>query len=439
MPADRRERWVKALTLGYEGISANELKTIHNIPTHHAMGLYCAGKALDRPEWCEQASDFMQKVVAEQDPGGFWSENLGPVVGYNLVYTDALGVYCAMSGDERVVPALERAAEFHANFTYPNGTRVETVDERQVYDDQTFVPNSGFTFSGVGRAFLKQLWQQRKAAGGSVAPDLAASLFQYGREGEIKPPQSAGGRGMFVLGNNDAMTRRNAPWFTCLSAYHAPVPTSRWIQDRQNLISLYHDDVGLIIGGGNTKLQPLWSTFTVGDVSLLTHTPGDEDPKFLPPPGISHVPSEAKLDPDATALHLTYGDVQVHATVELDDQQATLVYALDSETSQPVAGHAILMPRMKRPWSTASDKHGTLSDEPIELKAGDAGAWLQLDRVRIALPENASIHWPVLPHNQYRKDGHAEPAEGRLVIALPLDNAHRRAEIKVSVMPEAAP
>ena len=34
--------------------------------------------------------------------------------------------------------------------------------------------------------------------------------------------------------------------------------------------------IGVFLGGGNTKLQPLWSTFTVGDVSLLKHKPGDE-------------------------------------------------------------------------------------------------------------------------------------------------------------------
>ncbi len=59
MPPDRREHWTKALTLGYTSIIQQALNRIHNIPTHHAMGLYVAGKALDRPEWCEHASDFM--------------------------------------------------------------------------------------------------------------------------------------------------------------------------------------------------------------------------------------------------------------------------------------------------------------------------------------------------------------------------------------------
>ncbi|MGB9619201.1 MAG: hypothetical protein ACPL7K_02175, partial [Armatimonadota bacterium] len=130
MPPEDRDRWEKALTLGYSNIAAKDLKRVHNIPCHHAMGLYCAGKALGKPEWCEQAKQFVSRVVAEQDVGGFWSEHHGPVVRYNLVYIDALGHYYAMSGDESVLPALERSALFHSMFTYPDGALVETVDER---------------------------------------------------------------------------------------------------------------------------------------------------------------------------------------------------------------------------------------------------------------------------------------------------------------------
>ena len=39
--------------------------------------------------------------------------------------------------------------------------------------------------------------------------------------------------------------------------------------------------------------------------------------------------------------------------------------------------------------------------------------------MRIYLPKQASIQWPVVPHNPYTKDGHAEPKEGRIVITLP--------------------
>lgn len=437
MPSDRREKWKKALTLGFQGISKNELNHMHNIPAHQARGLYCAGLALERPEWCAQAKAFMKKVCEAQDPAGFWSENLGPVVGYGFVYTDSLGVYYAMSKDETVLPALERAAKYHASFTYPDGTTVETIDERMGYSDAIVMPNVGFSFTPVGRGYSQSQWNRKQAANSAFAADGAASHYLYGEEGEAIPPPGRQDEAMFVLGENDAMTRRAKPWFACLSAYHAPVPTNRWFLDRQNFLSIYHDEVGVILGGGNTKLQPLWSTFTVGDVSLLKHTPGEENPKFTPPPGILHVPSSATLDPDTTTLRLDYGDVNTHVRAQLLPDTGTLLYGIDSKTSERIEAHVPLLPRMGKAWTTASGKSGTLSDEAIKLNAGEAGAWIQLDRLRVTLPADAEINWPILPHAQYRKDGSAEPKEGRFVITLPLSNDAPTREITLQIVPES--
>src|SRR4051812_15715755 len=126
MPQERRERWKKALELGYAGIEKHELSHVQNIPAHHAMGLFIAGKVLNHPEWCVKASEFLVRVAKAQDPAGFWSEHVGPVVHYDFVYTDALGTYYGISHDKSVLGALERAARFHANFTYPDGSNIET-------------------------------------------------------------------------------------------------------------------------------------------------------------------------------------------------------------------------------------------------------------------------------------------------------------------------
>src|SRR5205085_1621956 len=90
MPAERRQLWEKALTLGYSGIARSALTRVQNIPAHHALGLYIAGQTLNHPEWCAKASEFLLRVAAAQDPNGFWTEHSGPVVTYNFVYVDAL-------------------------------------------------------------------------------------------------------------------------------------------------------------------------------------------------------------------------------------------------------------------------------------------------------------------------------------------------------------
>jgi hypothetical protein len=103
MPPERREKWVKALRLGFAGIVRGQLGHVHNIPSHLAMALYFAGGCLDEPAWMKQAGAFMHKVVAAQHPDGYWSEHSGPVINYDFVYVDAVGTYYAASGDDAVL------------------------------------------------------------------------------------------------------------------------------------------------------------------------------------------------------------------------------------------------------------------------------------------------------------------------------------------------
>ena len=417
MPADRRAKWDKALLLGFTGIEHEAIKEIQNIPAHDAMALYLAGKVFNKPVWSTTATSFLHKVAAAQFPGGYWTENVGPVVGYNFVYVDALGTYYGFSHDPEILPCLAKAAEFHANFTYPDGTAIETIDERQVYHEGVSGQGLGFSFTPVGRGYLKRQLELLKKSPGA---EVLASLLLYGDEGEAQDPPALGDR-HYVSPDNLSVVHGENGWCVCLSAYHAPVPTSRWIQDRQNLVSLFHPATGLIVGGGNTKLQPGWSTFTVGDTKLLFHKKGDEDPQFIPPAGLRHTPTDGSLTSGALGLNLSYDANRTSVKVELPTSNtARLTYSLDSAPTATVEAHVPLLPHMGVAWKTASGKSGVLTTDSIHMTAEQAGAWFQHSNWRVSLPAGSKLDWPILPHNQYRKDGRAESAEGKIVITLPL-------------------
>ena len=437
MAPERRKAWAEALTLGYTGISGHALGHVHNIPTHHAMGLYAAGKALGRPEWCEQSADFMMKAIGEQSEGGYWSEGGGPVVLYNFVYVEAIGTYYAMSGDERVLPALERAAAYHRHFTYPGGQSVETIDQRNPYHDTVREGNVGFTICPAGRAFLHNQWQ--RLGEWKLSADLIAALLLHGHEGPMEEAPADGEGHRFVLtedGADRAMTLRNSPWFACLSAYACPVLQNRWIQDRQSFISLWHDRVGLILGGGNTKLQPAWSTFTVGDTGLLQHTQGDIAPDFEPKGELTHIPSAVTLvrEPQP-GLDLAYGPETCRVRLAFDGgRTATCRLEATCQSGLPVVAHLTLIPHLGEPLETGGGATCVLGEAPIEWSAEQVGGWVTHAGCRLTLPECASLHWPALPHNPYRKDGHAEVAEGRLEVRIPFDAEHGAHEVGVEVV-----
>ncbi len=422
MPDARRAHWEQALTLIFDSIAEHELGHVHNIPAHHAMGLYVAGQALDRPDWRERAGAFLRRVADSQREGGYWSEGSGPVVTYNFVYTDALGTYYALSGDKAVLPSLQAAPLFHRHFTYPNGHMVETIDERNPYHEGVHVGNVGFTFSAEGRAWLQQQWGVKGFD--SLSADLLTSLLLYGAEGPAAPEEAQ--EPLFVLeedGKARAATLREAPWFLVLSAYHSPVPESRWLQDRQSLVSIYHDRPGLVAGGGNTKLQPAWSTFTVGDMSLLRHEPGDASPDFLPAGELYHVPSEAVLVTEGGfGLDLRYGPEQCRLRLDMANSQ-TLRYTVSSTANSglPVYAHITLLPDLEAALATAAGKTVQLGEAEWSLLPGDIGGSVIWRGCRWEVPDAASLHWPARRHNPYKKAGESTLGDARVEIRVPLD------------------
>jgi hypothetical protein len=299
---------------------------------------------------------------------------------------------------------------------------VETVDERNPYHTGIEYANVGFSFTPEGRGYLRRQYELNHW---SVSADEAASHLLYGETGTTTAIRD---EAMTVVGNNEALVLRKKPWFICLSAFVCEPPNNRWQQDRQNFVNIFHDRTGLIVGGGNTKLQPFWSNFTVGDTSLLQHKPGDENPKFKPKGNLLYTPSAARLraDKNAPGLDLTYGKEQCRITARpLDDKRLTLV----CEASPLVEGHITFLPHLKAELKTAAGKTAKLSESPIEWTAGDIGAWFTYAGVRVSVPPGARLLWPKKPHNPYRKDGRSTLEEARLVLCLPFSANATKHEI----------
>lgn len=435
MPPERRAKWERAMLISCKRLEG-VMRTgrVHNKTAYHAATMYCAGICFQREDWKQAARDFMAKVVAEQSPGGWWSEHSGPVVGYNPVYVEALGIYYALSHDKTVLEALRRGAVYHATLTYPNGSSVETVDERNPFHEGVDRGNVGFSFTSEGRGYL--LRQSTFPGKWSVSTDNAAAHLLYGETGAITPVASDREENLTVLGNNEALVHRHRPWFICISAFTCEQSPSRWIQDRQNFVSIYHDRAGLIIGGGNTKLQPFWSNFTIGETSQLMHKPGDEKPGFKPKGDLVHMPVKAALRADKTApgIDLNYGREQCRITARpLDDHRIALICESTSDSGQPVEGHVVFLPHLEADLKSAAGKTTKLGRTRFSWTTSELGGWFECAGVRVNIPPGASLRWPELQHNPYKKDGSSTLENARLVLCVPFSKNVLRQEIIMEV------
>ena len=427
-----RTRQGDALLKGYDGIARTAMERVHNIPTHHAMGLYCAGEVFEREDWKQQSRDFMAKMIAEQSPQGWWAEHKGPVVAYNFVYAEALGVYYAMSGDASGLEALRRAAQYHSACVYPDGSLLETVDGRNPYHEGVRLGNVGFSHTAEGRGFLAQQHAIYLAEGQTFDADYAAQMLLYGADGDAIATAASQDQHVTRL-DEDALMKRDRPWFVALSGFTTEIPQNRWGQDRQNFVSIYHDAVGLIVGGGNTKLQPLWSTFTVGDVALLSHKKGEEEPDFSARDGLIHVPDCAKVhDDDARpTLTLRYGEEDCRVTVKPEgENELTLVLVASGETDDVVEAHVTLIPHLGQEMRSEVGGVDALGEEDVSW---DAPEWLAHAGWRLTVPDGGRVVWPVLPHNPYRKDGAAFVDEARIVVVVPFSKDVKRQELKLTI------
>jgi hypothetical protein len=425
LPKASRAKWEKGLLLGFNGIRKNELSRVHNIPCHHAMALYIAGVAFKNEEWKKAAWDFQQKVMAEQFPEGYWSENYGPVVSYNMVYLDALGAYYFFSKDPKVPEILERSVKFHSAILWSDGSSAACIDERVIYHKGINIGNVGFTYSPEGRGFiLGQLGKRAEGGTEFVDGDYAASLLLYGGTGPVAPLPSAQPQSVSVIGKNDAVIVRDEPWEWAFSSYTTKPIQNRWIQDRQNYVDIFNANLGLIAGGGNSKLQPYWSTFTVGDPGFLRHREGEEDPNFLPKIDLLWTADKAAIvqSGNPTKMTLNYGDIECTVTVEVMPGERVAIVSYQAPEGKNVEAHLPLL-KIADSIKTAKGGEFILSDKELVLDSKNIGDHFDFGRLRVVIPQGVSIRWPAKQHNPYTKDGHSELSDAKLVVVMAFEKA----------------
>jgi hypothetical protein len=198
------------------------------------------------------------------------------------------------------------------------------------------------------------------------------------------------------------LIRRQDGWFTCLSGFVVPAVESRWGLDRQAFCSVWHDQTGLIIGGGNAKSQPAFSNFVFKQ--------NDET---------VYLPDSARLQSDGTrdTVALNYGGRRGSITVEAQGKTRLLVQ-LEASDQEKVAGQLMFRIAPGDTLSTGAGAEYRIDERPLTLTADEAGGSIAQGKWRLHLPPGSTFQWPVAPFNPYAADGAAPIEEAAAIVAL---------------------
>ncbi len=184
--------------------------------------------------------------------------------------------------------------------------------------------------------------------------------------------------------------RKTGPWQVCMSG----ITNTQWINnnfflDRQGSISIFHEKLGLIVTGANSKRQAQLATFSEKLMGQIAHMP---------------ISSRLQMSDGRDRLSLAYntffGDLYIPRPTETalsfsfvisgagrpaDESQLTLQLCLKSgETLETGAGKKIV-----------------LSSERVDLQPSDLGGWIGHHGWKLKIDPAARLVWPVYPFNPY--------------------------------------
>ena len=170
---ERRQRWKKVLLeelallepklvkrLDYPWYNAPFIITSPNHYAIYASALLVGGHVFNKPDWVKMSTQVLHRFcVQEQAADGYWGEHsqAGPTTGYDYLTLTQIAVYWEFSKDPEALKALRRSTDFHKYFTYPDGTPVETINDRNRHWGVSMWGNFGFSHFPDGRRYAEFL------------------------------------------------------------------------------------------------------------------------------------------------------------------------------------------------------------------------------------------------------------------------------------------
>lgn len=445
----RRERWRSEIERQVRPLAAATAERVdfprYQSPfigtssNHYALWastLHLAGRVFKKRDWEHLGARVLHRFAAEeQTPDGYWGEHsdAGPTPGYDFLTLTGVALYWEHSRDPAALEALRRSTDFHQQYTFPDGTPVDVINDRNRYWGVSAWGHFGFSHFPDGRRYAAFLTE--RLAGGRIALEDLGRLAQnalYFHEGPSAPiPQDREeyAHRMRV----PACIRKRGPWVVCLSGLiSTQAVTNQFYLDRQGHLSIFHETPGLIISGANSKRQPELATFCEKIGGERFHLPES-----------SHLRMSDSEDRLALAYRRFFSELRVHVDPEGALQ---LLFVISGKGSAPEEACLTLQLCLKsgEVLETARGGRSLLGAERLDFGPAELGPWIRHRGWRLRLDAACRLIWPVFPFNPYTNapETALERAVGALRVPLvlhPQPGRHLRpGEMRIALTLEAS-
>jgi hypothetical protein len=265
------------------------------------------------------------------------------------------------------------------------------------------------------RASARRLAVARRVGGQALAFLAETARYLHRHEQPDETPASLPtvwrGRGI------TAGWRRKGPWQAVLSGICPRQRSGRFLTDMAHLVGLYHNRLGLVAGGGSSKDDPQWATFTV--------SPADGGAPLWQPEA-----AELRMEQGEDSLLLRYGKSRAEVGVSLTTDAARIHFTLLSAAGSVTA--RLLRPLPSGARLCSPDGEAVLDiAQPVTVDC-QAAAALVVEGAVYSLPAGARFVWPRMPFNPYSRDGKAESGEAFGAFEVTLDRRRPSQFIGVS-------
>ncbi len=404
--AERRARWSKAIKENI-ALLVTDAKDRIDFPWYHspfigtspnhyaqwAALLMLGGLTFNEKEWEQLGKQILRRfAVTDQSPDGFWGEHnrAGPTVGYDHLTLTGVALYYEYSKDAAVLPALRRSLDFHKHYTFLDGTPVDVINDRNRRWGVSAWGQFAFSHFADGRGYAAFLTSRFKPE--TLSVDELGRLAQdalYFHEGAQTPAPQQLPRYAHQM-TIPAGVRKTGDWQVCYSGImNSQAINSQFYLDRQGHISVFHQRLGLIITGANSKRQPELATFSEKLLGQTVHMP---------------ISARLQMSDARDRLSLAYNTFFSDLYAPTPSERELLLRFVITGRGRPADEPQLTLQLCLKAGETLETGAGrkiTLGAERIELQPADLGGWISHRGWRLKLDPTAKLVWPIYPHNPY--------------------------------------